>query len=136
MKWQEDLIRDIRFGDSRDDYDSPVFGTYAGPEFSECNRECLIESFSEIRDQCGVIVEIGVHRNGEQSSTECFLRNKNKDTLYLGVDIEDKSFLDNHGKNIHTIQSNSSNYDEIISYLSERGCDSIDYLFIDLQVEH
>jgi len=131
MQWQEDLTRNIRFGDERDDRDYPVSGRYTGPEFSECNRERLIESFLEIRDECKVIVEIGVHRNGEESSTHCFLKNKNKDTLYLGVDIEDKSFLVDDKKNIYTIQSNSSNYDRVIAYLNEKGHNSIDYLFID-----
>ena len=135
MKWQEDLLIDIKtYNDTQDNLDSPNYDSnFRMPtnEFSTCNKCSLTNSFLKIRDKCNCIVEIGVHRNGEYSSTHTFLDNKNKDTIYLGIDTEDKSFLNNQDKNQYTIQTNSSNYDEIVSYLNTLGCDSIDYLFID-----
>ena len=131
MKWEEDLTKDVKFHDERDDIDHPFSGVCSPVEFSLCNQQHLIQSFLEIKDSCKTIVEIGVHRNGDQSSTWCFLNKKNKDTLYLGVDVEDKTFLDNAENNIHTLKANSSNYQEVVTTLSNLGCSSIDYLFID-----
>ena len=58
------------------------------------------------------VLEIGVCRNDKKSSTYCFLDNKNDETIYVGIDIVDKRFLNNPNKNIHTIKNRSCNYDE------------------------
>ena len=129
MKWKKDLIKDIRCG--RDDQDHPVRSGYRGPEFTECNRKHLKESFLSVANNCKVIVEIGVCRNGKDSSTYVFLNNKKENTLYLGVDLMDKSFLNDAVKNIHTLQTDSSNYEQVVSKLRGLGVDEIDYLFID-----
>jgi len=131
MKYKKDLINDISFGDKRDDRDTPLSGPTHPVEFSKCNSESLLKSFLSIKDRCKCILEIGVHRNDKDSSTWVFLNNKPKDCVYLGVDIVDKSFLNDPSKNIHTLKTSSSNFKEVSDYLSTLGCSSIDYLFID-----
>jgi hypothetical protein len=105
-------------------------------EFSECNREALKESFMSIKDTCKIILEIGVNRNEGRSSTSVFLNNKNDDTYYIGVDIEDKSYLNNPEKRIHTIMSGSQNVLDVMMGIQKiTGIPLnevvIDYLFID-----
>jgi hypothetical protein len=138
MKWETDLIKDIRWHDPRDDdnYDKSEivrlkpFDHDWQEEFSQCNRENLTKSFLSL-NKPRAILEIGVCRNNEKSSTYCFLNNKNDDTVYIGIDIVDKSFLNNPNKNIHTIKNRSCNYDENIEKFKELGITEFDYIFID-----
>jgi hypothetical protein len=149
MKWQEDLVQDIRFHDDRDDLDgnhgrfpevpdrsfsvvNPVTGI--DQTMSQCNIDAIIEHFSKIKDTCKCILEIGVDCNGtptEMTSTRTFLDNKNINTVYLGVDIDDSSYLNNVDKNIYTLRTDSSNLDEVMQFLNDKGVSEIDFLFID-----
>jgi len=149
MKWQTDLIKDIRFGDFRDDIDYPlhmnefVFSETdmpiikirdrGEPDFSKENQSSLLYQFTKIKDQCNCIVEIGVSRsrNFEETSTSILLNNKNKDCLYLGVDIEDKTYLNSEDNNIHSIQIGSEYISDVLSKLKDLGHTKIDFLFID-----
>jgi hypothetical protein len=134
MKWKEDLTKDIRYHDQRDDIDNPHFLDMGYPhaiEFSKCNQSKLRESFLKKKDTCKCILEIGVHRNKTISSTSTLLELKNKETFYVGVDILDKSYLNDKDNNIYTIATSSSNYEEIVNLLSSLNIDKIDYLFID-----
>ena len=132
MKWQNDLVRDIRFHDDRDDIDDPRKFGYKlthkiHKEFSDDNAKILSEVIDRFKPQ--TYVEIGVHRNGQDSST-CIIHSKMRPgDIYLGVDLEDKSFL--HSENIYTIKTNSSNYQAVTDYMNEIGMKSIDLLFID-----
>ena len=141
MKWEKDLIRDIRIEQpiyqETDDVSNrckEMFNIESiGPniEFSICNQNCLRESFLNIQNWCKCIVEIGVHRNGDDSSTNVFIHNKNPDTTYLGVDLQNKSFLHQPHNNQYTLSADSSDYNQVVSYLNSIGQTSIDYLFID-----
>ena len=136
-----DLTEDIRYNDHRDTIDLPEeFVPYASTagwvEFSSCNREALKQSFLSIKNTCKIILEIGVHRNQDDSSTSVFLQNKNDDAYYFGVDILDKSYLNDPGKRIYTIQSASQNYLNVMFTIQNiTGIQLnevvIDYLFID-----
>ena len=140
MKWEQDLTKDIRWPDGQNNDDD---GNHAGrairdhihqwphEEFSECNRNSLTNEFLKIKDECRAIVEIGVCRNGDASSTWCFLNNKKDNTIYVGVDLDDKSFLNNPEKNIYTIQANSSNVVDNLEKFKNIGITEIDFLFID-----
>jgi cephalosporin hydroxylase len=77
------------------------------------------------------IIEIGISRNGPRSFTNDLLSNKPDHLKYLGVDIEDKSYLNNVDKNIFTIKENSFNRESVESYVSEIGIQKISILFID-----
>jgi len=77
------------------------------------------------------IVEIGVSRNGPRSFTNTILKNKPNDTIYLGIDINDKSYLNDNNKNIYTIQTNSSNQSVVRQYMNQINLKQISLLFID-----
>jgi hypothetical protein len=74
-----------------------------------------------------------VCRNGHNSSTHTIIKtiSRNPDSIYIGVDLDDKSFLDDPEKGIHTIRENSSNHDLIILKLNSLGVGELDYLLID-----
>jgi hypothetical protein len=148
-KWKEDLIRDIRYHDYRDDLDwnggefpeipsrpvavlHPVHG-YTITQ-SDCNLDNIRDYFLKIKDKCKCIVEIGVDCNGtstERTSTRIFLDNKLDDTIYFGVDIEDKSYLNDESKNIFTLKVDSSDIQSVIDFINSKGVSEIDFLFID-----
>ena len=136
MKWQEDLLIDIRTNTPDDDNDFP-FGDLLELtqcvicEFSIDNRNALQHAINLCKNTPRVFVEIGVHRNGDKSSTHTVLKNLPQNGVYLGIDIEDKTFIDDPARGIHTIKTSSSNYDVVVNKLKELGCDQIDFLFID-----
>jgi predicted O-methyltransferase YrrM len=149
MKWEEDLVKDIRFNDYRDDLDWPFvdkrfcFEETGLPmlpsrsrdleDFSVHNQMSLLPRFLSIKENCRCIVEIGVSRSKRfnNTSTSIFLNNKRDDTHYLGIDIEDKTYLNNIDLNINTIQTRSEHIDVVMEKLNSMGVDRIDFLFID-----
>lgn len=148
-KWREDLIIDIRYHDSRDDDDhhvgqfpdiplKGVFCTHPTDNYfismSPCNMKSLKDYFYLIKNKAKCILEIGVDSNcvkTEMSSTNVFLNNKNKDTYYFGLDIEDKSYLNDEKNNVFTIKEDASNIDNVMNIIRSRGIEKIDFLFID-----
>jgi hypothetical protein len=128
-KWQQDLVREIRDFTNNDDNDDMI--QRCSVEVSDCNRQSLYNQFIRVKDNCRAILEIGVCRNGEESFTHVFLKNKKQDTIYVGVDLNDKTFLNNKENNIYTIQSDSSNYDHIVNLCKSYGVEQFDFIFID-----
>ena len=138
MKWIADLTEDIRFNSHVDDMDGGVFPhpqNYDGSrgEFTADNRDLLKEYFLHVKDHCTAILEIGVCRNNQDSSTHVFLQNKNPNTIYVGIDLDDKSFLNNTEQNIHTIKGSSSSVEENLKKIKELGIEQFDFIFIDTQ---
>lgn len=133
-KWQQDLVNDIRKGDGQDDVDFPDMNDFQYTNWDEVtieDRTALKEQFLKIRDNCRAILEIGISRNGTNSFTQVFLENKKDDTIYVGIDIDDKTYLNNLELNIHTIQSSSSNYDHCMNIIKSLGVVEFDFIFID-----
>lgn len=136
------LTQDIRTGHPEDN-DKDWINTFPNPfelvgnkEFSVCNQAALTNEFAKIKDQTKVIVEIGVSRitynqSYDQTSTSIFLNYKRPDTLYLGIDVDDKTFLQGLGRNIFTLQSKSENYEVIKAKLDALKITQIDFLFVD-----
>lgn len=139
MKWEQDLARDIRTHSGYDNEDGNQSGrvtrdhpsVYPHDEFSACNKAALTEYFLKIKDRTKAILEIGVCRNGGESSTYCFLNNKLDETAYIGIDLQDKSFLNNQEKRIHTICGNSSDVDQNIEIMKSHGITELDFILID-----
>lgn len=78
------------------------------------------------------ILEIGVHKYPYKKSTfRLFTEGKSKNCVYLGVDILDKSNLNNPKRNIHTIKCSSFERDLVKNKLDELGVEKIDLLMID-----
>lgn len=106
----------------------------AGEEtnFSPNNRKYLLEYLNKLKN-CNTIVEIGVENNVDKNltSTSTILKTKNNSTIYVGIDLENKSHLDNNEKNIFTLQSPSENIEKVVSFIKSKNIEKIDFLFID-----
>jgi hypothetical protein len=100
-------------------------------EISECNLSVVIDVLNKLDSRCQSIVEIGVHRNGSRSITQILMDHKPLDCKYLGIDIENKSYLDNPLKNIATIKANSHDKVRVRQKLHHLGIKTIDLLMID-----
>ena len=99
--------------------------------FTAYNRSKLLEYFQRVPD-CRAILEIGVNNNPDNlTSTSVFLSNKKDDTIYIGVDIEDKSNLNNEHKNIYTLQYRSENINTVMNFAKYKGVKQFDFIFID-----
>lgn len=138
IRWQQDLSYDIRTQTAWDDKDGdPRIPFKDWKEVTEENREVIKERFLRVRDYCSAILEIGISRNGPDSFTQVFLQNKKKETIYIGIDIDDKKYLNNTEENIYTIQNSSSNYEENMKFINEifERCGTerkeFDFIFID-----
>lgn len=110
-----------------------LYGTRAAPEeFSSDNRGMLLLYFNKIANNCVAILEIGVQRNELiKSSTGVFLSNKNKNTIYLGIDINDRSHLNDVNNNIHILNMDSKNIELVELKMKELNINGFDFIFID-----
>lgn len=104
-------------------------------EYSERNHKILENTMMALGNNCNLILEIGVSRfkNNNNPSTYTLLRNKQSESIYVGVDIKDKSYLLSEGfENVHTLQMSSSDIDKIMDYVKKiSGNKRIDLLHID-----
>lgn len=106
-------------------------------EFTKpCRAEVSTQNYAIVREICRNymthgIMEIGISRNGEGSFTRAMLTYKQDNIKYLGVDLDDKTYLNDVSKNIYTIKENSFNRDSVKSYAKEIGMDKLSILFID-----
>ncbi len=149
MKWEQDLTRDIRTFTDYDDqdrfcdllkhpngYDDFAIKIGGDPqkgyaEVTDCNRQALLFNFLRIKENCKSILEIGIGRNGKDSFSYIFTENKNKDTVYIGIDLDDRSFLNDEINNIHTFKSDSSDYSNNLKLFESLNVHSFDFIFID-----
>lgn len=134
------LVEDIRTFTPYDDndFEKDREWSYSNIEFSMCNQRELYNEFNKVKDKTNVIVEIGVSRiegNGrhkyEESSTSIFINNKHPHTKYLGIDINDKSYLETYSDSIFTLKSYSEDYKTVLNKFKEIGIKKIDFLFVD-----
>lgn len=129
---QRDLLKEIRtftaYDDADWDADCPGNIIY---EISDCNRASFKEAFYSIKNACTSILEIGVCNNDKNSLSHILIDEKRDDAYYFGVDIKDKTFLNNHEKNVYTIQSDSADIEKIMSFVNSKGVNHFDFIFID-----
>lgn len=115
------------------DDDDFIFGLHENVpiEVSDGNLSKVKEAFLSKKEGCKFILEIGVCRNELRSMTHVFLKNKKNETIFLGIDIDDKTFLNDPDKNIYTLRTDSVNQKLVRSKIKEIGNYKIDLLFID-----
>lgn len=106
------------------------------PFTKACSKEVSDRDYNLVKDiaknyMTHGVMEIGVSRNGPGSFTYAMLVNKPDNIPYLGVDLDDKSYLNDVTKNIYTIRENSFNQDTIRDYITKIGIEKISVLFID-----
>jgi hypothetical protein len=113
------------------DQDAPNWGWPVGPEISDCNLMVVRDVLSRLGSKCQAIMEIGVHRNAERSITNVLMDNRPMGSYYIGVDLDDKSHLDDVLSNTHTIRSHSHDQALIRARLAELGIEKLDIIMID-----
>ena len=107
--------------------DSPSEWRLVPQEYSDRNHHILREALEGTK--CQSILEIGVNRSGEKSSTQTLLKHRSPGCFYVGVDIMPKEYL---GPLAWTIQCDSSEHEKVMSFLQEKtGHKRIDFLHID-----
>jgi hypothetical protein len=112
------------------DQDFPAFGWPSGPEISSCNQEIVTQALEKI-EKCRAILEIGVNRNGAASLSRILMDTKPQDCTYIGIDLDDKSFLNDPSKNIYTFQANSHDQLNIRNKIDKIGVKQLDLIMID-----
>lgn len=129
---QRDLINDIRESDYLDNIEwDERCPTNIGYEISPCNKTTFEKYFNQIKEKCTSILEIGVCNNAEKSLTHVMINQKIDSAFYFGVDIKDKTFLNNSDKNVFTIQSDSGDIDKVMEFVNSKGVTHFDFIFID-----
>ena len=114
------------------DQDTPAWGwPQTDIEISDCNLAVVKDVVKLLGNTCQNIMEIGVHRNLDRSITNILMNNKPRSCKYLGVDIDDKSHLDNPAENIFTLRANSHNKVQVRQKLRQLGMQNLDILMID-----
>jgi hypothetical protein len=133
----------VRDNPQADDQDEPLCSHSYGPgyssiqgnvEFSEDNQAVVYKYLIEqmAKKERIVIMEIGVHRNiYNKTSTIIFLDYKREQDIYIGIDIDDKSFLDDPSRNIYTLKIPSEDIVTVSNFLKQKGVDSIDIFMVD-----
>ena len=113
------------------DQDMPQFGLITSIEVSDCNLEVVRHVVKQLGNKLNAVVEIGVNRNGERSMSRVLIDERPRGSFYLGIDLDDKSYLDNPAENTWTLQTNSHDQDKVRSFIASKGVKNIDLLFID-----
>lgn len=113
------------------DQDAPAFGWPTGPEVSDCNLLVVADVLRLMGTRCNAIMEIGVHRNDGRSMTNVLMDSRPSGSTYLGVDLDDKSYLDNARTKTYTVKANSHDQRTVRSKLASIGIEKIDVLMID-----
>ena len=88
-------------------------------EMSNMNLNVLLQHLIGLGDTCKFIVEIGVMRDrNKQNTTLQFLKQKVKDCIYLGIDIEDRSYILSLADNVHFLRTDSGDLNKIVNYIN------------------
>lgn len=118
-----------------DDRDIPLWDGGVTPiarEFSDCNMQTIDKVVAELGDKLKAVMEIGVDRVSQNDSiSKHVFNNRPLGSFYLGIDIEDKSYLNNEATNTWTLQCNSHEQDKIREFLKSKNIQELDLLVID-----
>ena len=115
--------------ESDNDIDWPWFvvSNKISTEISDANKEALDDIIRKVNVKN--VIEIGIARNNARSFTTQLLYAKKG--IYCGIDIEDKTFLNDSLNRVYTIRANSHDQSTIRSYLNTIGLEKCSVLFID-----
>jgi predicted O-methyltransferase YrrM len=123
-------------GKDMDDCDwFPVEEVTCNIHFSPCVAQKFKELFSSIKNNCESILEIGVIGPPQPPenagvSTLILKELKNKNTIYLGVDIIDRKIQDTEN-NFYFLQSDSLDTKKVYDKIKELKIKKFDFIYID-----
>lgn len=134
------LKYEVRYASAADDLDwmdceHNYMHTVIQNEFSQQNGDILVSCIEKLKAKSSfnTVMEIGVQRSGELSSTCRLMAVKPQETLYLGVDIKNQSIDTVHKPhlNAHGLTSDSGDYPYVCENLDRLGMKGLDLLIID-----
>ena len=111
------------------DSDHTLWDIDAETEVSQRDRDLLRWVIMSTPKQ-ELLVEIGVDRNGTNSFTWTMISERGNG-YYIGIDRDNKSFIDQPDKRILTIKGDSSHMSHFLSIVNDLGLWDIDVLLID-----
>jgi len=100
-------------------------------EVSDCNLAVVQQVVADLGSNLLAALEIGVNRNGDRSMSRIIMDQRPKGSFYLGVDIEDKSYLDDEAANTWTMRTSSAERAAILDRMRELGVGLLDLIMID-----
>jgi predicted O-methyltransferase YrrM len=104
---------------------------YPATNMSSMNLFYLSKYFEKVKESAKLIVEIGVVPNMTvQNSSTYFISNKFPQCTYLGIDVCDRSYVEQFASNVHFLKTDSKNTELIVNEIKKYGGE-IDFLFID-----
>ena len=114
------------------DRDAPLNDIWMSPlEVTDGNLEVMRQVVSGLGNQLFAALEIGVNRNGDRSMSRIIMDQRPPGSFYLGVDIEDKSYLDDEAANTWTIRTSSTERGLILDRMRQLGVGLLDLIMID-----
>jgi len=118
--------------DVSNDQDAPI-GNYwiSQLEVSDANLDVVRSVVQALGTNLLAALEIGVNRNGDRSMSRVIMDERPKGSFYFGVDIEDKSYLDNESENTYTIRTSSADRALILDRMRQLGVGLLDLIMID-----
>jgi hypothetical protein len=112
--------------------DNPPFGfPEDATEVSDCNQRVFRNAMDSLGQGCQRILEIGVSRNGDRSFTSVIAANKHPSAKYLGVDTDDREWVEDVATNRWFLKCNSHEQDAVRARLVELGMNELDLILID-----
>ena len=112
--------------------DAPPFGWTANQEISDGNRDIVRQAVEYLTTTgFNAAMEIGVDRSNAASMSRIIMEGRPAGSFYLGVDINDKSYLNNAETNTWTLQCNSHDQTVIREFIASKNITQLDLLFID-----
>ena len=114
------------------DRDGPLNDYWISPiEVTDANLDIVTEVVQGLGNNLLAALEIGVNRNGDRSMSRVIMDQRPPGSFYLGVDIDDKSYLDDEAANTWTIRTSSAERALILDRMRELGVGLLDLIMID-----
>jgi len=114
------------------DQDAPLNDYWISAlEVTDDNLEVVRRVVLELGTNLAAALEIGVNRNGDRSMSRIIMDQRPQFSYYMGIDIEDKSYLNDAAANTWTMQISSAERGAIADRLRELGIGDLDLIMID-----
>jgi hypothetical protein len=127
LKWFPSLEPDVS-----NDQDQPLNNYWISlEEVSDGNLDVVRQAVSELGTNLAAALEIGVNRNGDRSMSRIIMDQRPPLSYYMGIDIEDKSYLNDESANTWTMQISSAERAKISDRLKQLGIGNLDLIMID-----
>jgi hypothetical protein len=127
LKWFPDLEPEVS-----NDQDAPINNYWISSlEVTDGNLEIVRQAVAQLGNNLTAALEIGVNRNGDRSMSRVIMDQRPLRSHYMGIDIEDKSYLNDPATNTWTMQISSAERSTISDRLQQLGIDALDLIMID-----